>query len=450
MHSIPEANFVNPAVQIDCGTFVGLPLISSLHMNIANSGFTAGQFATLYTDNTIGRNFDMETSGMPRRNYFVSEIHAVLLAVGIKRNEYYYTFTVTEKDNAVLVYTRDLTEFSLRGEGGFIGRSVSLNGTSAVFNHVREYAFGISKRYSDAFVLGVKMKLLFGKFNFTTGRSSFGLSVEEGTDNLNFDFDAGYNSSLPWALVEEAPNQYRYQEVYGAPMLQHLMNMRNPGLAFDVGFIYRVNASWTFSGSLLDIGTIWYRSNLSNYSLGGNHTHTGTFGDGTISDNQLWPIFDELNANMNETLTSDAYFYMLDPRLYLGATYHLNKKYNMNMLLYNRLLPGKIQTGASVSLTTRADKAFKPSVSWSYMNNSPLNLGLGFSYGKKPLQLYFVSDNIIGFVFPFGTKNVNLRMGINLRLGCKGMVDVNDPGCFWLKKEAERNKRDEKLKKPHR
>ena len=25
MHSFPEANFVNPAVQIDCGIFVGLP-----------------------------------------------------------------------------------------------------------------------------------------------------------------------------------------------------------------------------------------------------------------------------------------------------------------------------------------------------------------------------------------------------------------------------------------
>jgi hypothetical protein len=447
MHSIPEANFVNPAVQIECGTFIGLPLISSFHMNIANSGFTAGKFLTLYTDNTISRNFDMETDGMPNRNYFLTEFHAVLLAVGIKRKDYYYTFTVTEKNNAMIMYTPDLAAFSLRGEGEFEGQLLSLKGTNVVFNHLREYAVGISKEYSDAFTFGIKLKLLFGKLNYTTGKSSFGLFVEDGTRDLIFDFDAGYNSSMPWALSPEGPNTYRYQEVYDASFLRLMMNGRNPGLALDVGFIYKYNADWTFSGSLLDLGTIWYRSNLSNYSLEGVYTHTGTFGDGRIDNTQLWPVFDELNANMNESLTADPYFFMLDPRLYLGASYKMNKRYNLNVLLYNRFMPGKIQTGTTLSITTNADKAFRPSVSWSYMNNSPLNLGLGLAYGRKPIQLYFVSDNILGFVLPFATKNVNLRMGLNLRFGCNQHFDADMEGCSWMQKEAERRQRKDKLRR---
>ena len=55
MHSLPEANYVNPAVQIECGIFVGLPLVSSFHMNIANSGFSAGKIIALYTDGICDR-----------------------------------------------------------------------------------------------------------------------------------------------------------------------------------------------------------------------------------------------------------------------------------------------------------------------------------------------------------------------------------------------------------
>src|SRR5512135_2865481 len=83
MHSLPEANYLNPAVQKDCGTFIGLPLISSFHVNIANSGFPAGKLLILYTDGTFGVRSDMNTSHLRRRNYFLSEFHSVLLAVGV-------------------------------------------------------------------------------------------------------------------------------------------------------------------------------------------------------------------------------------------------------------------------------------------------------------------------------------------------------------------------------
>jgi hypothetical protein len=43
MHSLPESNFINPAVQNGCKLFIGLPVLSSIHMHASNSGFTANQ-----------------------------------------------------------------------------------------------------------------------------------------------------------------------------------------------------------------------------------------------------------------------------------------------------------------------------------------------------------------------------------------------------------------------
>ena len=450
MHSLPEANYLNPAVQKDCGIFIGLPFISSLHVNIANSGFAFGKYLVLYTDGTYGRRGNLHMNSFPAKDYFLTEIHSVLLAVGIRRNDFYYNFTITEKDNGMILYTPDLVSFTLRGSNEFEGQAISLKGTRVAFNHYREYAFGVSKKYSDRLTIGVKAKILFGKYNFTTGNSSFGLFVEPGTQDILFEVNGGYNSSFPYALQPEGPGVYRFRRTNNDPLLKQLLNRRNPGLAFDFGFIYKYNERWTLSGSLLDLGMIWYRSNVSNYTLDGQYLYNGPFGDGQVDNTYLWDVFDQLNQNMTETLTSRSYLYFLDPRLYLGAARQLNKRYDLNFLLYNRLLPGKLQTGATVSLLTRQDKALRTSVSWSYMNNSFVNLGFGVSYGKSPVQLYVVTDNILGFILPLSVKNVNLRFGINLNLSCREVFDINQCGCAWLKDAQEKKLRIQKFRHKNR
>jgi hypothetical protein len=447
MHSLPEANYINPAVQAECGVFIGLPLVSSFHINIANSGFTTGDIVTLYTDGSMRRKTDFNTEKLTNRNYFLTELHSVLLAVGLRRNDFYYTFSITEKDNAIILYTPDLVAFSLRGSSEFEGQSIVLKRTRVRFNHYREYAFGLSKKYSANLTLGIKAKLLFGKFNFDTGNSSFGLYVENGTRDIIFDMDGGFNSSLPYALTEESPGSYRFQKQYDASMLKHLMNARNPGFAIDFGFIYKYSDRLTFSGSLLDLGMIFYRSNLSNYNLTGNHSYQGPFGNSTVYDTYLWDVFDELNTNMTEELASHPYTYFLDPRLYMGAAYKLNSRFDLNLLFYNRLLPGKIQTGTTVSLLTRPAKALVTSISWSYMNRSVTNLGIGIGYGKNPVQIYLVSDNIFGFILPLSTKNVNLRLGINLNLSCREAFNIDQCGCEWLKDAEDHRLRKEKFRR---
>ncbi|MBN1143310.1 MAG: hypothetical protein JXA72_02760 [Bacteroidales bacterium] len=447
MHSLPEANYVNPAVQLDCGIFIGLPLISSFHMNIANSGFTPASMFTLYTDGSFERKHNFNTAKLANHNYFIGEFHSTLFALGIRRNRDYYSFTITEKNNTAFLYTADLVAFTLRGSEEFEGNTIGIQGTRMMMNHYREFAFGIARKRSTNLTVGAKVKILFGEFNLNTGNSALNIYVENSTRELTFDFDGGFNSSLPVALREETPGAYRFQEVYDAPLLKHLMNFRNPGLAFDAGFIYKYNDRLVLSGSLLDLGLIYYRSNLTNYRLEGTHAYNGPFGQGSVDEDYLLDVFDEMNQNMNEEVTANPYVQYLDPRMYLGAAYQLNNRYDLNFLLYNRLLPGKLQTGATVSLLTRADKRLRTSVSWSYMNNSITNLGLGVAYGKRPVQLYLVSDNILGFILPFYVKNVNLRAGINLKLSCRETFDINQCGCEWIRKEEKRRSRNEKFRR---
>jgi hypothetical protein len=447
MHFLPEANFINPAVQNECKLFVGLPLVSSVHSHVSNSGFTAEQLLNKNPNGTYNIDADNVLNKLAPRNLSTTEAHTTLLAIGLRRDSYYFTFTIMEKDNMAALFTQDLAAFGLKGNTQFEGQWINLKGTGIFYNHLREYAFGISKVKNDRLTLGIKAKLLFGKLNLTTGRTDISMYTQENSLDLLFDVNGGFNSSLPYSLGVNNQGVYRFDHRYDASIKSLFYNRKNPGIAMDLGFIYKYSNRMTFSGSLLDLGMIYYRSNLTNYSIKGNYLYQGPTADSILSETYLQDIFDALNANMNVDLGYHPYVYFLDPRLYLGATYKLNDRINANLLLYNRFFPVKIQTSVTASITTRPLKNTEASVSWSYMNRSFANLGIGLGYGRSPLQVYLVSDNILGFILPMYTKNVNLRFGLNLNFGCRDELDINQCGCAWLRNAESRKLRNEELRR---
>jgi hypothetical protein len=444
MHSIPQANFLNPAVQQDCGVFIGLPVISSVHVNVANSGFTLDQLLEKQSDNSYLIDADFVANRLAPRNYLTTELHTTLLAIGIRHEQYYFTFSVNEKDNAMVFYPRDLVLFALHGNTQFEGERLSFYSTGVFFNHYREYALGASKQIDADKTIGIKAKLLFGKLNIETDKMDLGLLTEENTFNLLFDADAAINASLPYSLTVEN-GEFDTLLLYDAPLMDYVLNRRNPGLALDAGFIYQYSDQITFSGSLLDLGFIRYASNLTNYRLRGTYLYNGPLGDTVVAEGYFNDLFNALNASMDEELTYDPYFYFLDPKLLLGASYKVNRNMSLNALFYNRFHKMKYQNGLTVSLLARPLKNLETSLSWSYMNRSIRNIGAGIAVGKLPLQFYLVSDNLLAPLFPMSTRNVNLRFGLNIHLGCYKIEKIDECGCYWLQEAQERRERKERL-----
>ena len=65
--------------------------------------------------------------------------------------------------------------------------------------------------------------------------------------------------------------------------------------------------------------------------------------------------------------------------------------------------------------------------------------------GRNPVQFYLVSDNILGFLWPQSTKNLNLRFGFNMIFGCREKSGTDGCGCYWLREAEERNERKQRL-----
>lgn len=445
MHSLPESNYINPATQIDCGLFVGLPVFSSIHLNSTNYELKTLQE---FSNNITGEyqfKLDLKQKELSNQNNALSELHAVLLSLGMSYYDYYFTFSITEKNNQAALYTDDLATFYQYGNSKFGDQWLDLYPSGLYSNHLREYALGTSKIISNRLILGIKAKLLFGKLNLETDNSQIHLYTQENSNDILFDVDIGVNSSMPLSMHAENPNEYRFYNSYNTSLKSILMSGKNPGMAMDIGFIYELNDHFILSGSILDLGFIKYRKDLTNYSIKGNYFYEGEWGNNPTSDTLAWGLFDELNENNENNLSNESYFHFLDPRLYLGASYKISNFYKINVLLYNRFFPNKIQTGGTISLQTQFINSLNTCISWSYMNNSLTNFGIGIDYRHNPYQAYLVSDNILGVIMPNTINNVNIRIGFNLFFGCNieptmhsGWSLKNRHKFRKMKKEKER------------
>jgi hypothetical protein len=149
----------------------------------------------------------------------------------------------------------------------------------------------------------------------------------------------------------------------------------------------------------------------------------------------------------------------LPARLFIGGTYRI--KDNLFAGIVNRYAFYRNKVHASFTLQGGVDLAEQllATVSWSYLNNSIRNVGAGIAYHGRGLQFHLVSDNLLGFLYPFHTRTISLRAGFGLMFGCPGNKEKEietesyGPGpkggnCSWkgdLRKEKKRRKRAERL-----
>jgi hypothetical protein len=125
-----------------------------------------------------------------------------------------------------------------------------------------------------------------------------------------------------------------------------------------------------------------------------------------------------LRNSFSEEVTQQPYVSFTPVQLFLAGTYKLRENMTLGIVNRNVVFRSKLHSSLTLSVQTELADRFLATASWSYLNNSLANLGAGIAYTGPGVQFHLVSDNFLGFFFPFDTRTLNLRAGINLLLGC--------------------------------
>ena len=457
-HHLPQSNLLNPAVPISCKWYIGLPVLSSVHLNYGNSSFSYKQLLKKSDAGNYSADIDGAVNKLHFRNYLGTELHVQLFALGYRRGDYSFMFTLTEKNNIPFIYPKQPIELAWHGNSMFEGKGAGFKGAGLYFNHYREYAVSVSKLTSDGVYIGGRAKLLFGKLNLTTRSTDINLVTNETDFTLDFSGDLLAHSSLP-ILVDTSQgliNGITYDE--NASILDLVLNRRNPGFGIDLGILYPINDNVELSASIVDLGFIRWRSDLHSFSGEGNFVYEGPLGDSLITNNYIDHLRESFVDSMHMSVGEQNYTTMLSTRLLAGGTYFLNDKISFGLHGEALVYRTKLIPSATFSALYNPIGNIHLAGSYTLQYYSLKSIGLGLSFGKGPVQAYIMSDNVPGTIWFMSSRNINLRFGVNINLGCKikskgdgkssgsgkGQVQGN---CFWAEKQLQKTIRKNRKKK---
>jgi len=424
LYTVPESNLMNPAVPLPCPWYIGLPVLTSVHVNYGNSLATYNQLFKKQAGASRSIEIEPIVNRMHRREIVTAEGHVQWLAVGHRWGGNSVIFTVTEKDNLPVTLPAEGVQLLWNGNTPYEGKKAGMRGTGAFLSHYREYALTWSRHSSSGLFFGVRGKLLFGKLNLSVGRNRLNVTTDDRTFDLTFNGNFRVNSSLP-VIVTTNPDGSLNTIVLDENVtpLQLIFNGRNPGFAVDGGVIIPYGDRWTFSASVLDLGFIRWRSYLNNMLGSGGFVYKGLNDLPGNGNDYLNELVNTLVDSLHISYVQKAYTTFLPSRLMAGAEYRVNDRISAGLIGEALFLKTKMVPSLTVSGQYNPIKAFTFMLSYTLQYSGFNSLGAGIVLGRDPVQFYLLTTNIPGMIKPLNTRSENIRFGFNILLGCKEKKD---------------------------
>ena len=138
--------------------------------------------------------------------------------------------------------------------------------------HYREYSLAYSSPADHQTVSwGIRGKLYYGKGVFSSDISG---SVENVADNYYFKTKGYGKMSMPEERVVKEDGSVVINPSFSTTMIKdYLLNTGNSGLGIDFGMRVRVNSRLSVSASVLDIGNIKWKKNLTSKDFNSQSLH---------------------------------------------------------------------------------------------------------------------------------------------------------------------------------
>jgi len=440
MNGVPQANRINPARQIDCGFYIGIPILSTLSTQISSDPLVYEDVIYPHPTEDSLITFlhplgDQEAflKKIKPLNVVSADTRTSFLSVGFGTGAGFFTLDLTTRAVANLYFPGDMAWLVL--EGADDEEVYNMDGMGPDLTGFDEIAVGWSRAIGSKWQVGVRGKALFGFGNLSISRSELEVSTSEELWNIQADME--FNASLPFAevvynedgTIEDIIIEDEISSTRPGAIFKQAFNAKNFGLAVDLGVDYRPTNRWLLSASVLDIGYIHWTDEVHKVSFKTDYDYMGLevnpfdfTGDLSFSDyvdSSFTALADSL-ADGLEFTPGGSYSSRLNPKLYIGASWWATPNINFGLLSRTDFLRETIFEQLTASANFAAGRILNFTLSYTFMNSYWKNFGAGISLNAGPVNLYVISDNTLSAVFwPEEAQSVNLWFGMNLVFGYK-------------------------------
>jgi len=435
LNNVPEARFLNPANKGEYKFYFYLPVLSGTSLNFDSNPLKVSDLLYpgegLYADSLITplhRTADKDAflNKLGNKNYFATSLDIQTLGFGFKVNNMFFSLDIRERMEAKIGFPKDMFNLVFKGNQYFTGGVADFGyfGMDAIY--FREIGIGYSMELMDGLLtVGARPKLLFGIANVSMQDNVFEITASEMGDQLDFNLGGGIYTNIPINTYENAEgdvDSLDMPDFADMDIASLATGFGNMGLGIDLGATFKVMENLTAYMSLVDIGYIRWKDNAKYLKYSGDYNFEGVditdaISDTTDSGNFGEDLINGVLDSLNYDVTDGAYTTGIGPKLYVGATYDLTQSINVGFLSKTRFYDDRVAQQFTLSANAQVKKWLAATVSYSVMNNSYNNLGVGLALKGGPFQVYIMTDNIP--FYPQHANNINLRFGMNIVISDK-------------------------------
>jgi len=432
----PHQVSINPSYLPDAEFFIGMPGISNTQVGFSNNAFTYRDLIKRKTGtDSIYFDFDNYLSSLRNKNFIYAGGSSDIFSIGWREGRWYVSGRITENIGMRFRFGKELMQVAVNGNAPYAGMELPLGDIFLQASHYRKYAVSLSRDIACRLRIGATFGYLYGMESIDIQRSNITLQTDPTTFDLTGSSDILINTSGTKGFAKDSLTSWSY-----------LFQRPNRGYSLDLGAQYKVNESITVFGSVLDMGRIQWRNKPINYQNSVDaYSYTGIqlnqflgqSGDSLKSGVQKY--LDSLSQVFSIKESNSSYTTRLPSRFYLGGKYSFKHNNTLQLLYFGNTFRGRIYSSIATSFTKRFSDLFEFSVNWAYHNNSPSNLGAGFTLNLGLTQFSILSDHIPGLFTQTNSRGTNIRAGITLVSG----YDEKRPDYCDRDNDGVPNMRDE-------
>ena len=416
---VPQSQTMNVGRMPDYNFHLSLPVISNINLGASSSGFSANDIKSInfedQGENPDGSFFETDFSDFTNQiapyNTLGFDFHTTILDAGFRLGKGYIGIQGTEHVQSFLGYAESLfTTFDeIQGltpedfENG--PRRYTVNGTFLNFNHHRT----LGASYTHEIIPGKLSAGLRAKMAIGIGRAW--------TRNENFSIVGDYQQGIlglegnVGVLLAGLPAAFDSTQGIGT----YLKGTGNQGLAVDLGAQYRVNDKIEVFASLVNLGQIVWKNNLTEYGYSTKYLD--------FYANKPDEAEEALDQVIDFVTTPEKTKYLgkikspLPMYVYAGGNYHFNKTFTAGAMVNLERMDGLNYWNFTLNGRANVGRVLQVGATLAQVQGIGFQVGAGAAINLGPLQIYAASDNVASVVNLGNARNAQLNVGINLVFG---------------------------------
>jgi hypothetical protein len=414
---ISQASMENPAIQNESEKLViGMPFLSGI-FGQWNSSVPLDALFSKGFSYSFSRFYD----ALDEKGEVQASAGAAVFYTSLKRNDYSFSFSVSERAFSDGVFDREIVRIIRDGTQDFFGSNENLGNATLYLTHYREMATGVSKQLWKGFNVGIRPKILFGRFHFTG--ENLNLTVESNPQQLLLKTEGDFTLAGPLKHVRDSI--YKASSFFAdfSPG-NYFFQARNLGVALDLGVLYKPDKFSEISLSVADAGLLGFKYQTFDTRFSRPVIYSEEDLYQSVDEDLKEPKYreprqaiinfgDSLSYVLEVNKTNKRNFSALPLKINIAGKYIFSEKLTAgfhNQFKNYKLKPSNL---FSVFATATLHPRFSFYGSLALFNTQNIYPGFGAGYTANWLQIYFTSNNILGIIQPMATKQLNLSFGIN-------------------------------------